>query len=89
MVLVEVLGGDQLEDSIAQVFKALVVSWRDLRVLVGEGAVGYRFEQEARVAIVDPYLLLQKLQRLGEWFDGSGIQRQRYEPAFSWMYSQA
>ena len=51
--------------------------------------MGYRFEQEARVAKVDPYLLLQKLQRLGEWFDGSGIQRQRYELAFSWMYSQA
>jgi hypothetical protein len=60
-----------------------------LRVLIRERAVGYRFEQEARVAKVDPYLLLQKLQRLGEWCDGLGIQRQRYEPAFSWMYSQA
>jgi hypothetical protein len=61
VVLVEVLGGDQLEDSIAQVFKALVVSWRDLRVLVGEGAVGYRFEQKAGVTKVNPNLLLKKL----------------------------
>jgi hypothetical protein len=44
VVLVEVLGGDQLQHCIAEVFEALVVARRLLRVLVGERAVCYRLE---------------------------------------------
>jgi hypothetical protein len=36
MVLVEVLGRDQLQDGVAQILEALVVARRDGRVLVGE-----------------------------------------------------
>jgi hypothetical protein len=36
VVFVEVLGGDELKDGVAQVLEALVVSWRDLRVLIGK-----------------------------------------------------
>jgi hypothetical protein len=42
MVLVEVLGCDQLEDCIAEVLEALVVSRGLVRTLIGEGAVSDR-----------------------------------------------
>jgi len=44
MVLVQVLGRDQLQDRIAEIFEALVIARGLLRVLVGERAVGYRLE---------------------------------------------
>jgi len=44
VVLVEVLGGDQLQDRVAEVLEAFVVSWRLMRAFVGEGAVGDRLE---------------------------------------------
>ena len=56
-----------------------------MRALVGEGAVGDGFEEEAGVPEVDPDLLLQLLQRLGL----RGNLRECYEADFSWMYSQA
>jgi hypothetical protein len=43
-MLVQVLGCDQLQDRVAQIFEALVVAWRLLRVLIGERAMGYRLE---------------------------------------------
>ena len=85
MVLVEKFRADQLEDGVAEVFEALVVARRDLRVLVGEGAVGDGLEQKTRVPKVDPDLLLKQLQRLRE----RCCLRLCYEPDFSWMYSQA
>jgi hypothetical protein len=44
MVLVEVLGRDQLEDRVAEILEPLVVARRLLRVLIGERAMGYRLE---------------------------------------------
>ena len=85
MVLVQVLGGDQLQDGVAEVLEALVVARRNGRTLVGERAVRDGFEQEPGVAKVDADLLLEKLQRLRERCS-LGL---CYEPAFSWMYSQA
>jgi hypothetical protein len=61
VVLVQILGGDQLQDCVAQIFEALVVTRRDVRALVGERAVGYGFEQETRVAEVNSNLLLELL----------------------------
>jgi hypothetical protein len=58
MVLVEVLRRDQLQDGVAEIFQTLVVARGDRRILVGERAVRDGFEQEARVAKVDPDLLL-------------------------------
>jgi hypothetical protein len=58
MMLVEVLGGDELEDSIAEVFKALVVAWRQVRALIGKRAMRYSLQQEAGVAKMDSDLLL-------------------------------
>ena len=91
MVLVEVFGRDQLEDGIAEVFETLVVTRRDGGVLVGERAVRDGLEQESGVAKVNPDLLLELLKRLGE--RGAAVRRLTsllcYEPAFSWMYSQA
>jgi len=43
-VLVEMLGGDQLQDRIAEVFEALVIARRKRWALVRERAVGYGFE---------------------------------------------
>jgi len=43
-MFVEVLGGDELKDGVAQVLEALVVARRLMRVLVRERAVGYRLE---------------------------------------------
>ena len=83
-MLVEVLGRDQLQDRVAQVLESFVVARREVRALVGEGAVSDRFEKQAGVAEMDSDLLLKLLQRLG--------QRGRllcYEVDFSWMYSQA
>jgi hypothetical protein len=88
MVLVEVLCGDQLEDGVAEVLEALVVAGRDRGALVGKRAVRDRFEEEPRVAKVNPDLLLELLQRLGER-NAARVLRLCYEPAFSWMYSQA
>jgi hypothetical protein len=56
-----------------------------MRAFVGEGAVGHRLEQEAGITKVDPYLLLEQVQGLGQRY---GL-RLCYEPAFSWMYSHA
>jgi hypothetical protein len=61
VVLVQVLGGDQLEDGVAEILKTLVVARRDLWILIGKRTVGYSLEQEARVTKVDPDLLLEKL----------------------------
>jgi len=58
VVLVEIFGGDELEDRVAQVFEAFVVAWRQVRALIGEGAVRDSLEQEAGVAEVDSDLLL-------------------------------
>jgi hypothetical protein len=44
MMLVEVLGGDQLEDGVAEVLEALVVARRLVRALIREGAMGDRLE---------------------------------------------
>jgi hypothetical protein len=88
MVLVQILGCDQLEDSVAEVLEALIVARRDRRALVGKRAVSDGFEQEPGVAKVNPDLLLELLQRLGER-DAARVLRLCYEPAFSWMYSQA
>src|SRR5579864_781316 len=84
MVLVQVLGADELQHRVAEVLEPLVVAGRQLRVLVGERAVRDGFVQQAGVAKVDPDLLLQKLQGLIE-----RCSLLCYEPAFSWMYSQA
>ena len=84
MMLVQVLGGDQLQDGVTQIFKALVVAWRQVRTLIGERAVSDSLQQETRVAEVDSDFLLKQLQGRGK--------RGRelcYEPDFSWMYSQA
>jgi hypothetical protein len=44
MMLVEILGGDQLQDRIAEILEAFVVARRLMRALVGEGAVCDRLE---------------------------------------------
>jgi len=58
MMLVQVLGGDQLQDCVAQVLKAFVVARRQVRALIGERAVSYSLQQEAWVAKVDSDFLL-------------------------------
>jgi hypothetical protein len=85
VVLVQVFRADELEDRVAEVLEAFVVARRDRRALVGEGAVRDGFEQKPGVAKMNPDLLLQKLERLRER-RSLGL---CYEPAFSWMYSQA
>jgi hypothetical protein len=44
MMLVEVLGGDQLQDRVAEILEAFVVAWRLMRAFIGERAVGDRLE---------------------------------------------
>src|SRR5438094_4394252 len=66
VMLVEVLGGDQLENGVAQVFEPLVVAGRHRGVLIRERAVRHSLEQQPRVTKVNPDLLLEELQRLGE-----------------------
>jgi hypothetical protein len=87
-MFVEILGRDQLQDGVAEILEALVVARRDSRILIGERAVGDGLEEEPRVAKVNPDLLLEELQRLSER-DAPRVLRLCYEPAFSWMYSQA
>jgi hypothetical protein len=58
-MLVQVLGRDQLQDGVAEIFEALVVSRRYVRALVGERAVRDGFEKEGWVAKVDTDLLLE------------------------------
>jgi len=43
-MLVQVLGGDQLQDRVAQIFESLVVARRLMRTLVRERAVRDRLE---------------------------------------------
>ena len=52
--VVQVLGGDQLEDRIAQVLEALVVGQSAVRMLIDVGAVGQRLAQEGKVVETDP-----------------------------------
>jgi hypothetical protein len=61
MVLVQVLGSDELQDRVAEVFQPLVVARRQVRALIGERAVSDRLEEEAGVAEVDSDLLLEQL----------------------------
>jgi hypothetical protein len=61
VVLVQVLRRDQLQDGVAEVFEALVVTRGEMWALIGERAVRYGFEQEARVAKVNSDLLLELL----------------------------
>jgi hypothetical protein len=89
MMLVQVLGRDQLEDRVAQVLQALVVARRDRRILVGKRAVGDGLEQQAGVAKVDADLLLEKQEGLRERCGGARVLGLCYEAAFSWMYSHA
>jgi len=44
VVLVQILGGDQLQDGVAEIFEPLVVTWRLMRTLIREGAMGDRLE---------------------------------------------
>ncbi len=88
-MLVQILGADQLQDRVAEVFEPFVVARRDGRIFIRERAVRDSLEKEARVAKVDPDLLLKELQRLSERWDAARVLRLCYEPAFSWMYSQA
>jgi hypothetical protein len=44
MVLVQVLGGDQLQDRVAEVLETFVVAGRLMRALVGERAMRDRLE---------------------------------------------
>jgi hypothetical protein len=44
MVLVQVLGGDQLQDRITEIFEAFVVAWRLMGILICERAVRDRLE---------------------------------------------
>jgi hypothetical protein len=60
-MLVQVLGGDQLQDGVAEVLETLVVARRHVRALIGERAVRDGLEKKARVAKVDADLLLQLL----------------------------
>ena len=57
-MLVEVLGGDELQDSIAEVFQPFVVARRQVGALIGERAVSYSLQQQAWVAKVDSDFLL-------------------------------
>jgi hypothetical protein len=50
-----------LQHGVAQVFETLVVTRREVRALVGEGAVRHGLEQQSRVAKVNAYLLLELL----------------------------
>jgi hypothetical protein len=43
-MLVQILGGDQLQNGVAEVLETFVVARRLMRALVGEGAVGDRLE---------------------------------------------
>jgi len=61
VVLVQVLGGDELQDGIAEVFEALVVARRYVRALIGERAVSDGLKKKAWVAKVDADLLLELL----------------------------
>jgi hypothetical protein len=61
VVLIQVLGGDQLQDGVAEVFEALVVTRRYVRALVGERAVRDGLQEKAWVAKVDTDLLLELL----------------------------
>ena len=76
---------EAVEQAVAEVLEALVVARRHRRAFIGERAVGDGFEQEPGVAKVNPDLLLELLQRLRQ----RRSLRLSYEPAFSWMYSQA
>jgi len=44
VVLVQVLGGDQLQNSVAEIFESLVVTRRLMRALIRERAMGDRLE---------------------------------------------
>jgi len=44
MVLVQVLGGDQLQDGVAEILKPFVVARRLMRALIRERAMGDRLE---------------------------------------------
>jgi len=44
VVLVQVLGGDQLQDGVAEILEPFVVTWRLMRALVRERAMGDRLE---------------------------------------------
>jgi hypothetical protein len=61
MVLVQVLGGDQLQDGVAEIFEPLVVARRYVRALIGERAVRDGLEEKVWVAKVDTDLLLELL----------------------------
>src|SRR5256885_2257050 len=89
VMLVQILGADQLQHRVAEVFEPFVVARRDGWIFIRERAVRDSLEKEARVAKVDPDLLLKELQRLRERWDAARVLRLCYEPAFSWMYSQA
>jgi hypothetical protein len=43
-MLVEILGRDQLEDGVAEILEALIVTWRLVGALIREGAMGDRLE---------------------------------------------
>src|SRR5262252_6492236 len=94
--LEEVLSCDELQNRVAEILEALVVSRRDLRTLVGERAVGQRLPQQRRVAKSDSDLLFQLLQAPGgdlRIHDGTTAATARtgfaYVADFSCMYSQA
>jgi hypothetical protein len=61
VVLVQILGGDELQDGVAEIFEALVVTRRYVRALIGEGAVRDGLEKQVWVAKVDTDLLLELL----------------------------
>jgi len=60
-MLVEELGGDQLQHGIAEILEALVVTRRKVRALVRERAVGDGLQEQGGVAEMNPYLLLELL----------------------------
>jgi len=61
MMLVEVLGRDQLQHGVAEVLQALVVARRKVWAFVRERAVGYGLEEKAGVTEMNPDLLLELL----------------------------
>jgi hypothetical protein len=61
---IQQLGGDQLEDGVAEKLEALVVA-RAVGVLVRVGAVGERLQEQVAVIEGDPELALQRHQALG------------------------
>jgi hypothetical protein len=63
-MVVEVLRGDELQDSVAEVLESLVVTRRDGWILIRERAVRDGLEKESGVAKVNPDFLLELLQRL-------------------------